>query len=233
MFSTLITIMRGRSERAREGIEAANAALIIEQKIREAERGHDRAKRSLAALILRERNETRALSGLKARRKDLEDRTRQALAASMDALSKEGAQAVADLCNEETTREDALDRTRLAVERLRLMVEKSERRLVDLRQGLITARAMEAERDGLRETRTDFAGAAAISEGEAVLARVLDGADPVAEMDILDEINDGLSGDALVDRMAKEGFGDARRTRPEDVLERLRKTAGDTSETAA
>lgn len=221
MFSTIMTIMRGRSERAREGLEAAHATVIIEQKIREADQGHDRAKRSLASLILRERNEARALAALKTRIADLEERTRSALAAGKEALARDGAQAIADMENEKTAREGALERTRLAVQRHRLMIEKSERRLIDLRQGLITARSLDAERATARDLRGNAGGMAAIAEAEAVLGRALNAADPIEELDILDGINAELSGDDVFDRMAAEGFGKAARTSGDDVLARL------------
>ena len=57
MFSTLMTIVRGETARTRERIENQNAVVILEQKIREAETSHDRAKRALARLILKARNE--------------------------------------------------------------------------------------------------------------------------------------------------------------------------------
>lgn len=222
MFSTLVTIFRGRAERTREQLEVAEAATIIEQKIRDAERGHDRAKQSLAGLILRERHEDKTLSGLASRIGDLEDRARQALAAGMDDLAAEAADAIADLQNEREARENALARTRLSVQRLRLMVEKCERRLVELRQGLITAQSIEAERRAHTDSQRDIAGLAAIVEGEAVLERLLGDPDPIEQAEILEGLQAELSGDDLVTRLSAEGFGDAPRTRGQDVLARLR-----------
>lgn len=222
MFSTLVTILRGRSERARENLETANAAIIIEQKIREAQAGHDRAKRSLASLILRERNEARMLAGLQSRVDDLEARAREALDAGMEDLAGEAAQSIADLESEQKARQTSLTRTQQSVQRLRLLVEKCDRRLVELRQGLITAKAMEAERVTSSELRGDIAGVAAIVEGEQVLDRLLGSADSVEEMDVLDEINAELRGEDVVERLAAEGFGAPVKTHASDVLARLR-----------
>lgn len=221
MFSTLVTIFRGRAERAREQLEVAEAATLIEQKIRDAETGHDRAKHSLASLILRERNEERTLAALDSRISDLEDRARQALAAEMTELASEAAEAIADLENEAEARQKALDRTRLSVQRLRLMVEKCERRLVELRQGLITAQSMETERRTHHDSQRDIAGLAAIVEGEAVLDRLLSQPDPIEQAEILEDLQAELSGDDLVTRLSAEGFGAATRTRGQDVLARL------------
>lgn len=222
MFSTLVTIFRGRAERTREQLEVAEAATIIEQKIRDAERGHEHAKQSLAGLILRERHEDKTLSGLTSRISDLEDRARQALAAGMDDLAAEAAEAIADLQNESEARQNALARTRLSVQRLRLMVEKCERRLVELRQGLITAQSIETERRAHTDSQRDIAGLAAIVEGEAVLERLLGDPDPIERAEILEDLQAELSGDDLVTRLSAEGFGDAPQTRGQDVLARLR-----------
>jgi len=221
MFSTLITILRGEQGRARDRMETVHAAVIVEQKIREAGEGHEQAKRTLASLILRERTDARALTALEARIADMEARMRKALESGKDALARDGAQAIADMENECEARSKALERTRLAVQRLRVMIERSERRLTDLRQGLITARAMEAERRTTQDLRGRIGGDAALSEAEGVLKRALDTADSCEEFDILDGINAELSGDDLIDRMAAEGFGSARRTSASDVLARF------------
>jgi phage shock protein A len=222
MFSTLMTIVRGRNERARDQLESTHAVLILEQKIREAEQGHNTAKRSLATMIIRERNEARALTSLNTRITDLEARAMAALDAEMDALAQEAAGALADLESERDTRNRAVDKTRMSTQRLRLMIEKCQRRLIELRQGLHTARSMDAERISATALRGDIAGAAALVEGEAVLKRVLESADVVEELDILDQLNAELDGDDLVDRLAASGLGAPVRTRGEDVLSRLR-----------
>jgi phage shock protein A len=222
MFSTLMTIIRGRREQVREDLESQHATVILEQKIRESEAGHDQAKRSLASLILRERTDAKMLASLKTRITDLEVRARQAMTAGMEDLASEAAQSIADLECEQTARERALARTQQGVQRLRLLIEKCDRRLIALRQGLISVRALDAERTASHELRGDISGVAALVEGEAVLKRVMGGADPVEEIDVLDEINAELNGEDLVDRLAAEGFGAPLKTRATDVLERLR-----------
>jgi phage shock protein A len=222
MFSTLMTIIRGRREQVREDLESRNATVILEQKIREAEHGHETAKRSLASLILRDRNESRMVSNLRTRIRDLEGRARQALDADMEELATEAAQSIADLESELEARNAAVRRTRQGAQRLRLLIEKCDRRLVELRQGLISVRALDAERCASQELRGDISGVAALVEGEAVLKRVMGGADSIEQIDVLEEINAELSGEDLVDRLAAAGFGAPLKTRASDVLSRLR-----------
>jgi len=222
MFTTLVALFKARSESSRDKLETDNAVLLIEQKIREAEKGHDTAKRSLAGLILRERQEDTALKALITRRDDMEARTRDALKAGMEDLAGDGANALADLENEYAARSDALARTRAGARRLRLLLEKTERRLTDPRQGLITARSLEDERRGGTALHGSLGGLGALMEGEAVLKRALAVPDAGGFADILDEINSELSGNGLIDRMADQGFGAAMKARGDDILKRLK-----------
>jgi phage shock protein A len=222
MFSTLMAIARGRANRARDDLENSNATVILEQKIREAQCGHDKAKRALATLILREKNETRALSALKARIDDLEGRTREALSSGMEDLAQEAANALAELETEKCARDKALKRTGFSGQRLRLMIEKCQRRLMELQQGLIAARSLDDERVSARSMQGDIAGVAALVEGEAVLDRLLNRPDSVDEMEVLDQLNAELNGDDLVERLSEHGLGAPVRSRGEDVLDRLR-----------
>ncbi|WP_323761353.1 PspA/IM30 family protein [Maricaulis sp.] len=222
MFTTLVSLFRARSESSRQSLETENAALLIEQNIRDAEKGHDAAKRSLAQLILRERQEDTALQALTARRQDMEARTRDALKAGMEALAGDGANALADLDNENTARTNALTRTRSSARRLRLLLEKTDRRLTDLRQGLVTAQALEDERRGGTALQGSLSGLGALMEGEAVLKRALAALDAGGFADILDDINADLSGDGLIERMADQGFGASVKARGDDILNRIR-----------
>ena len=106
-------------------------------------------------------------------------------------------------------------------ERLRLAVEKTQRRIVDLRQGLITAQAIERERKSIAGLKGDVSAKSAIAEGEAVLQRLLDGADPVEQMEVLEEIESDLSGQSVFDRMSAAGFGKSDKVNAEEVLARL------------
>ena len=225
MFKTLTTIWLGRAGRAEAKLESDNAALIIEQKLREAEAGHEAAKRGLAQLLTKAKSETRALETLDARIADMTERTRGALEAGRDELARDAAAMVADLENERTVRTRTLQGTEERAARVRLAIEKTHRQLVDLRQGLITAQSVERERRAVRNVRGDISASSAIREGEAVLKRLLATDDPVGFVDTLEEIEADLDGTALTERLAEAGFGDPLKTRAEDVLDRLRETA--------
>jgi len=222
MFKTLRTIFLGRAARAEQELETANAAIIIEQKIREAETGHAIAKRGLASLITRSKSETKALDVLDGRMKDLEMRTRGALAEGKEALAQDAARLLADLENERNLRERTLMSSREKAERMRLAIEKTHRQLIDLRQGLITAKSIESERNAIGHIKGDLSAHSAIAEGEAVLKRLLDNPDPIDAMEALEEIEAGLSGGSVIERLDEAGIGKSDKVQAKDILDRLK-----------
>ena len=221
MWNTFITIFRGRAARAEHAFETDNAALIIEQKIREAEAGHAAAKRGLAALVARTKSEKKALDGVETRIADLTERTRLAVQTGKEKLAYDAAKLLAELENERTTRTRSLAGAEEKADRMRLALERTQRQLVDLQQGLITARSVEAERAAFKNMRGDLSANSAIKEGDAVLKRLLQSDDPSAEVEALEEIEAELNGDAVFDRLASEGLGHPEKVRPEDILARF------------
>jgi len=222
MFKTLRTIFLGRAARAEQELETANAAIIIEQKIREAEAGHAMAKRGLASLITRSKSEGKALEVLEARMSDLEMRTRDALSAGKETLAQDAAGLLAQLENERNIRQRTLTSSKDKAERMRLAIEKTHRQLIDLRQGLITAKSIEAERRAIGHIKGDISAHSAIAEGEAVLKRLLGSPDPIDAIEALEDIEADLSGDNVIDRLSEAGFGDSGKVKANDILDRLR-----------
>ena len=222
MFKTLKTIFLGQAARAEQGLETTHAAIIIEQKIREAEIGHAMAKRGLASLIMRSKSETKALVVLQGRISDLESRAREALSAGKDGLAQDAAKLLADLENERNLREQTLVNSKDKAGRMRLAIEKTHRQLIDLRQGLITAKSIDAERKSISHIKGDISAHSAIAEGEAVLKRLLGSPDPIEAIHTLEEIEADLSGDAVIDRLSEAGFGTSGKVQASEVLDRLK-----------
>lgn len=223
MFELLSTLIKGTNAKAVEAATDIFAIDLITQKIREAEAGVNNAKQALATLIMRQRAEQKALDLLRSRKITLEDRVRQTLAAGNESLAMDGASSIAQMDNEEAVRAETVARIDEKVERLRHYVEKAHRRVVDLRQGAVTARAIDLERKSQRRINKSVGGSA-IDEAEALIRRVADQDDPLAQADIVEEIDNSLSHKTTEDRLAEAGFGPATKVRAEDVLARLRTT---------
>jgi phage shock protein A len=222
MFDLLSTLISGANAKAVETATDHFAIDLLTQKIREAESGVNGAKRALATLIMRQRAEQKALELLRLRKTSLEERVRQALEAGNQDLALEGAGAIAEMENEEAIRNETVLRLEDKVKRLRQSVEKAHRRVVDLRQGAITARAIDLERRSQKSINRSINGSNAMEEAEALIKRVADQDDPLAQSEIIEEIDQSLSHKTTEDRLADAGFGLPTKVRAEDVLTRLK-----------
>ena len=110
-------------------------------------RGRLRARRALALSMAQEAQEEPRLEDAARRIADLEDRTRQALAAGRDDLATEAAEAIAGLEAEQGARRNAQALFSAEAARLRRIVADTEARLADLDRGrrdLVVARHLAA-----------------------------------------------------------------------------------------
>lgn len=224
MFGTLKTLFDGANARAEENLRDRYCIELIDQKIREATASLKAAKYSLASLIQRERAETRQVAALEERAADLTGRAREALAADREDLAQEAAQAIATMENELTLRRGTVQRLETRILQLRQSVETANRRLTDLKQGAIAARAAKREADIQKRLGAHVAKDTAFEEAEALIQRVLNRDDPFEQGQILKEIDAGLDQTDMADRMADAGFGRATKSTAADVLSRLRTT---------
>lgn len=222
MFKTLATLINGANARAEDRVRDAFAIELIDQKIREAEASLKAAKATLATLIQRQRAEQKQRDTLNGRIKDLTRRAEEALEAGRDDMAEEAARAIATMENERSIRDGTLDRLDHKILRLRSSIEAGHRRIIDLKQGAIQARAVRREQQIQTRLNTTIGQSAAVDEAEELISRVLGRDDPFEQSEILREIDRDLSSDTLVDRMADEGFGPSDRTTANDILNRLK-----------
>lgn len=221
MFGTLKTLFSGAQARADEHLRDVFSIELIDQKVREAEESLKAAKYSLASLIQRERAETRQIEQLEAKVTDLTSRAKDALKAERNDLAQEAAQAIANMENELHARRETLRRLETRILQLRQSVDAANRRIIDLKQGAISARAIRKEQDIQSRLNKTNMGSSAIDEASELIARVLNRDDPFEKSQILQEIDQGLDGTDIADRLAEAGFGANSKTTANDVLARL------------
>lgn len=224
MFATLKTLVIGANARAEENVRDYYSIELIDQKIREAMAGLKTAKATLASLIQRQRSEARQIETLEKRAADMFERAQAAMDDDREDLAQEAAQAVAHMENELTMRRETAERLDLRVMQLRHSVETANRRIIDLKQGAISARAVRKEQGIQRHLRNTVGNQSAISEAEELISNVMDKDDPFEQGEILTEIDRGLSYETLGDRLAEKGYGPSTRTTSSDVLSRLKPT---------
>lgn len=222
MFGTLKTLLNGANARAEERVRAAYAIELIDQKIREAGEGVKLAKLTLASLIQRQRAEARQIDVLEGRVADLTQRAREALAGGREDMAAEAAEAIAVMENELALRRETHARLEGRVIRLQASLEAATRRMIDLKQGAVAARALRDEQALQSRINTTLAGQSPMAEAEELIAGVLGRDDPFEQSQILAEIDRGLNRTDVADRLAEQGFGKPTKTTAADVLARLR-----------
>ena len=222
MFNLLKTLITGANAQAEEALTDRFAIDLIEQKIREADAGLSAAKNTLASLIVRQRNEERHLSRLNEEIADLEKRAGLALQDGNESLATDAAKAIADLINEQAIRQSTVDQLNQRVLRMQAAVAKANRRIIDLRQGMISARAVDAERRAQKSLNRSIGSSTAMRDAETLIKRVMNTDDPLEQSDVLDEIDAGLDGSSVRDGLAQAGYGDRSKVSAGDVLARLK-----------
>ncbi len=225
MFKTLATLITGANARAEDRVRDAFAIELIDQKIREADASLKAAKATLASLIQRQRSEERQKQALDIRIADMLARAQDALDNDREDMATEAARAIAQMENEATIRAETLNRLDHKVMRLRTSIEAGHRRIIDLKQGAIQARAVRREQDIQVRLNSTNRGSASVEEAEELIARVLGRDDPFEQSEILRDIDRDLTHDTLADAMSDQGFGPATRTTANDVLARLKAKA--------
>lgn len=222
MFKTLATLIHGQNARAEDRVRDAFAIELIDQKIRESENSLRGAKATLASLIQRQRSEQKQHDALKSRIADLTKRAKEALDNDREDMAEEAARAIASMENELALRVETLDRLEQKVMRLRSSIEGGHRRIIDLKQGAIQARAVRREQNIQMQMAKTGVQSGSVEEAEELIARVLGRDDPFERSEILADINRDLDGGSITDRMADAGFGNATRATADDVLARLK-----------
>lgn len=222
MLDVLRTLFAGASARSDEALMDHFAIELIEQKIREADAGLNAAKNTLASLIVRQRNETFHAERLALDIVDLEKRTTLALRDERIELAERAAVTIAQLENELAIRKNTLAQLNERIDRTRQSVSRASRQIVDLRQGMISARAADAERRALKRLNRTIGSSTAIREAESLIQRVTQMSDLLAESEVLAEIDADLDGSCVRDQLAEAGYGTRLKTTSQDVLARLR-----------
>lgn len=223
MLGTIRTLVLGANAAAEERIRDIHAIPLIEQKIRETEAGMRAAKITLATLIQRHRSEQKLATKLDEKIADMTARAQDALARDSEDLARQAAEAIAQMENERMMRQTTIERLDQKLTRLRGTVEAGQRRLVDLRQGAIAARAVRNEQRVQGRLLRTFSGRSSADEAEALITKVVGGGDDAFERsEILREIESELNHDGLADRMAAQGLGSATKSTTDAVLTRLK-----------
>lgn len=134
----------------------------------------------------------------------------------------EAVQTIADMENELEMRRSTVTHLETRILQLRQSVEMSNRRLIDLKQGAIAARAAKREDAIQKGLGANVTRETAFDEAEALIQRVLTRDDPFEHTQILKEIDSSLNQTDMADRLAEAGFGPSSKSTASDVLARMK-----------
>ena len=222
MFGTLKTLIQGQNARAEERLRAAHAVELIDQKLREAGQGVKLAKLALASLIQRQRAEARQLADLDHRLADMTQAAQQALQAGHEDLASQAAGAIATMENERSLRVETNTRLQSRVLRLQSSVQASTRRLIDLKQGAVSARALRDEQALQTRMNSTLSGPSPMAEAEELISQIMGRDDPLEQSEILSEIDRDIDHETLADQLSDKGFGPVQKFTHAAVLARLK-----------
>src|SRR5450432_2719971 len=97
MLKTIVTLFRGQAARAAEELADAHALPLLDQYIRDAAAGLERARRALAIAIAQDGAEVKRIGEIETKIADLEQRATAALDGAREDLATEAAEAIAGL----------------------------------------------------------------------------------------------------------------------------------------
>lgn len=223
MFATLRTLFRASAAEAEEAIIDANGPALLGQHLRDARADVERARRTVAILIAREKAEARRIEDLTGEIAGREDQARAALAADNRGLAEDIADHIAGL--EDARERASRDRTALEsrIAELRNSLAQAERRIAALAAELRAARAGQLCRAAATAARTGLAPnnlerAEAMAERVRETGMILD--DQLAACRTIARD----TGADLDDRALEAGLADRNGTRRAAILDRLNTT---------
>jgi len=228
MLKTIITLARGAVFRAEEEVTDRTALLLLDQQIRDAAAGIERAKRALAVAIAQDEAEGKRLETTLSRIADLEERAVAALNGGNEELATEAAEAIAVM---EADR-DALREARATFGReighLKATVRKSGQRLTELERGRRIALAAESVRRlKAGPTFGTPAGTTALADAETTLRRLRERqAEDAAASNAYDALDTEPNPVSVADKLEAAGFGKRTRSTAASVLDRLKQKTG-------
>jgi phage shock protein A len=233
MLKLFTTLVCGAVADAEQAAFDQNATRVLTQQLRDVATALEHAKRELACAMAHRASEARAEAKLTDRIAELETAAVEALHGGRSDLAAEAATAIAASEDERLERLQAVARFDTEIASLQRLTADGQRRLRDLQRGLELARAQDAlNRAGANGRRALATGTGALREAETTLARIRETHTRSAdEQSALDELERTTSGAALDQRLSAAGFGTNVKTRPDDVLARLKSKAATTAAT--
>ena len=221
MFRVMTTIFRARSHDAAQVVVDANAMTILRQQLRDAAKGVESARRSVAVVMAYAEREKKNALRIREQIAELETRAMAALEQGREDLATEAAAAIAQLENELANTDIAITTYDIEIAQLRKTVQDSEERLLKLQRGHHLADALDRTQKvrGMMPRGVE----ADLEEAEATLTRLQDRQmHAEATAFALTELSGRSNADSVSARLAAAGCGAPVKSEAHAVLDRLK-----------
>ncbi|KZN37948.1 hypothetical protein N480_14485 [Pseudoalteromonas luteoviolacea S2607] len=219
----LFTAVKGGVNEVGENIVDANAILIFEQEIRDAQEALSVAKRSLTEVMAKEMQTTRAIKTLDSEIEKHEGYAGQALEKGEESLALEIAGKIAEFEQQKSEQQAVLATFTSGVTKLKQQVKRAEKTIVENQRQLSMVKTTESVQKATMAvndnmTSGDSAMASAKQSLERIKQRQMDRQD---KMDAAQQLADESSDKFLHDKMRAAGIGEEA-AKGADILARIK-----------
>ena len=221
MIKQIRTLIRGRLFEAQEAVVDRNAAVLLDQQIRDAAGDIQSARRAVAVATAQNEQEKSRRAVVVSRIADLEARTMAALEKGHDVLAREAADAIIQLEADRDTSEKAEAQFTASIGKLKSLVRAAEARLQELQRGQRITRATGQVQK--LNSLIHGVGSASLDEAEQTLARLSERQmrNDIATS-VLRELDGTRNTASVLEKLADAGCGAPLRVSADEILGRLR-----------
>ncbi|MBQ4811426.1 phage shock protein A [Pseudoalteromonas luteoviolacea] len=223
IFKKLFTAVKGGVNEVGESIVDANAILIFEQEIREAQEALAVAKRSLTEVMAKEMQTTRAIKALDGEIEKHEGYAGQALEKGEEPLALEIAGKIAEFEQQKSEQQEVLATFTASVAKLKQQVKIAEKTIVENQRQLSMVKTTESVQKATMAVNDNIAsGDSAMASAKQSLERIKQRQmDKQDQMDAAQQLADESSDKSLHDKMRAAGIGEET-AKGADILARIK-----------
>ncbi|KZW98436.1 phage-shock protein [Pseudoalteromonas luteoviolacea] len=219
----LFTAVKGGVTEVGESIVDANAILIFEQEIRDAQEALAVAKRSLTEVMAKEMQTTRSIKALDSEIEKHEGYAGQALEKGEEPLALEIAGKIAEFEQQKSEQQEVLATFTASVTKLKQQVKRAEKTIVENQRQLSMVKTTESVQKATMAVNDNMAsGDSAMASAKQSLERIKQRQiDKQDHLDAAQQLADESNDKSLHDKMRAVGIGDEA-AKGADILARIK-----------
>lgn len=224
MIKQLFALIRGNANQAAENYTDRHGLTILRQQINDAAAAVQTARKAVAIAVAQNKQEEEQYKLVSNKIDDLETRAIVALDKGKKKIAQEAAEAIALLDSERDISKQSQERFSAEISKLKAQLHSAETRLRALKQGHRIADVTDKTQRmrGVGEPTAH----STLNDAESTLERLRSRQKQIDNTsEAMEQMDQQLSSDAIVEKLAHAGCGAPLKTSADEVLERLSKRA--------